>query len=1227
MFMEKMFDNFIQQYPLSKTLRFELKPQGETKENIHKAGLLSKDYQRAVDYKRAKELIDEYHKKFIITSLQAVDIDWEPLKKALYNFQESQKTLSVKKNNKNVSEKDIDSTIKNFEKTHKDLTIIQTKSRVALATFFSNQTLYKDMFDAKILTKILPEFLTGRDIDKNLILSFKGFTTYFKGFHENRKNIYSSDEKNTGFAYRAVNVNFPKFYDNMFKYQTIRDKYPEVLKGINTDNIFTLPYYNKVLIQDGINNYNKIIGEINKSLNLYRQKYPDNKSLKRLYMMTLFKQILGDSEKMYSLPDMFETGQEATETLMNFYRRFMQDEILTKVKNLFINLNNYDTAGIFIKDVATLSQNMYGYWGQIQTLRYEQAQMRYPELNKINRKNIEVELSSDVTLEDILSLPIPEDNPPQTIETIVNEICDGIIAKYKPLEDIYINGKDVLTEGKSAVKDFLDEVLKLTRFMKLFSAPENYICDPLFYEQYNNLMSGWFVDSSMLYDKIRNYVTRKPYKEDKIKLMFDFPTFMDGWDYNREQSNGAVLLLKEGKYYLGIMNHKNKVNINKAPESDKGYLKVFYKQIPNPTLDFPKNLLTSGKAIQRFAPNNELLLGYESKKHIQGDSFDLEFCHQLINYFKKCIPNYPGWEVFEFKFSDTSTYKNISEFYNEAKQQSYVLKYERYISEEYINECVRNEQLYLFEIYNKDFAHNAKGTKNIHTLYWEGLFNTTPIFKLNGEAELFYRPASIDEPVVHAKGSILVNRRDKQGTPIPNNIYKELCQYFNGGEKTELIKPYLEKAITKMATHDIIKDKRYSQDKFLFHVPITINYNAPSTKDLNLRVLKVLKDNPNMNIIGIDRGERHLLYVSVINQKGEIIKQKSLNVINEYDYQMKLSQRNDERKESRQNWETIGSIKELKAGYLSVTIHEIVKLMIDYNAILVMESLDPKFTRTRGKFEYNVYQKFEKMLIEKLNYLVFKTYKPQEKGGLFNGYQLTRQIKPKEKIGRQCGFLFYVPAGYTSKIDPATGFVSLINCNYANIEQSQIFFGQFEKILFNQSEDYFEFHVNHKNLPTFQQDYTNKWVICTYGENRYSYSPKEKKVQTVNVSQELKNLFSQYEIDIYGDLKEAICNQTVAKFYERLSFLFKLTLQMRYSNRETGEDFILSPVKNKQGEFFMSCPENEIKKLPTDGDANGAYHIALKGLQLITNISENYKLPNITTADWFKYAQQRHQEK
>ena len=85
--------------------------------------------------------------------------------------------------------------------------------------------------------------------------------------------------------------------------------------------------------------------------------------------------------------------------------------------------------------------------------------------------------------------------------------------------------------------------------------------------------------------------------------------------------------------------------------------------------------------------------------------------------------------------------------------------------------------------------------------------------------------------------------------------------------------------------------------------------------------------------------------------------------------------------------------------------------------------------------------------------------------------------------------------------------------------------------------------------------------------------------------------------------------------------LLKLTLQLRNSNSK--EDYILSPVANKNGFFFDSskCGPD----LPNNADANGAFNIARKGLILVNRILStplNEKLSlTISNEEWLEYAQ------
>ena len=83
----------------------------------------------------------------------------------------------------------------------------------------------------------------------------------------------------------------------------------------------------------------------------------------------------------------------------------------------------------------------------------------------------------------------------------------------------------------------------------------------------------------------------------------------------------------------------------------------------------------------------------------------------------------------------------------------------------YINNKIDSGEIYLFQIYSKDFSEYSKGTPNMHTLYFKMLFDernlANVVYKLNGEAEMFYRFPSIkkDEMVIHPKGEPVKNKR------------------------------------------------------------------------------------------------------------------------------------------------------------------------------------------------------------------------------------------------------------------------------------------------------------------------------------------------------------------------------------------------------------------------------------------------------------------------------------
>jgi CRISPR-associated protein Cpf1 len=319
--------------------------------------------------------------------------------------------------------------------------------------------------------------------------------------------------------------------------------------------------------------------------------------------------------------------------------------------------------------------------------------------------------------------------------------------------------------------------------------------------------------------------------------------------------------------------------------------------------------------------------------------------------------------------------------------------------------------------------------------------------------------------------------------------------------------------------------------------------------------------------------------------------------------------------------------------------------MVKYNAILVLEDLNMGFMRSRQKIEKQVYQKFEKMLIDKLNYLVDKHVNPEEMGGLLNGYQLTDKFDSFQKLGKQSGFLFYVPAWNTSKIDPTTGFVNLFYTKYESKEKTRAFIKKFDKIIYNAVENYFEFSFDYSNFTYKANGGKTKWKICSVGKRIVAFRNPQKNSQwdrsTINLTQEMIKLLEQYQVVLnQSDLIDSIIAVEDADFYRGFMRFMSLLLQMRNSNSQTGEDWMISPVKNQDGYFFRTLgypyeindgfdfclmDENNIIK---DADANGAYNIAKKGLWIVEKLQQteadqlNKANLAISNKEWLCYAQE-----
>jgi CRISPR-associated protein Cpf1 len=266
------------------------------------------------------------------------------------------------------------------------------------------------------------------------------------------------------------------------------------------------------------------------------------------------------------------------------------------------------------------------------------------------------------------------------------------------------------------------------------------------------------------------------------------------------------------------------------------------------------------------------------------------------------------------------------------------------------------------------------------------------------------------------------------------------------------------------------------------------------------------------------------------------------------------------------------------------------------------------------------------MLIDKLNYLIDKNKPHTEIGGALKALQLTTKFESFKDISKQSGFLFYVPAWNTSKMDPVTGFVNLFNTNYENEEKSKEFFKKFNDIRYNSEKNWFEFSFDYNKFHEKAKDTRTKWVVIGDNKERYTWDSKSKKQLSCKVAENLENLFGGKNI-LYGNgqnLVPAILEQNDARFFKELLFLLKTLLSLRHNNGKTGadeEDYILSPVMDKNGNFFDS--RKALNNQPNNADSNGAYNIARKGLLLLNELDNS----GVDAFDEMKYKKDKDESK
>jgi len=1342
------FAGFTNLYELSKTLRFELKPVGETEKLLEENMVFGKDKTRQLKYEEIKPYFNRIHLDFIDFSLSNLNLDFFEFQRTYLDFKKEPKNKDKESIKKSEEQKLRNKIIEQFNKkaweylqnfpevkfTKKDVEFL-----FEIWIFEILKKKYWDESEIYITDQETGEILTDPKtwIAKTIFDDWHGWLGYLTKFFETRKNLYKSDATSTALATRIIDQNLKRFCDNLEIFNKLKDEVSfwslEQDFGTELNQIFSLEFYNHCILQKDIQWYNDIVWwkliDNNKKIpwiNEYINKYKQDNPWKKLpYLHKLDKQIL--SEKKDVFIQQIENETDFTSILTEFYNNSKKKiEILEYIFSHLWNYENDDYKTIYISKeafntiahkftdkVLIFEKNVFDEMKKDKLVEtkdfdkkeekyrfpnfiplfyikkwlenYSESELffksRYYEKNNDERKEMN-EQARNIYIKTALKLKTTDENIWENFcaifkyefstllsNTIINQNWDEkeiwFNVARNSLEAV-IEDFTLTEENKWIVKDLADISKTIYQVWKYFALEKKRdwdntldLNDEFYKTEYSpeNPKHGYleFYDNAyeqiiVPYNLMRNFIAKKPWEDKKKwKLNFENSSLLKGWDKDFE-SYGSYIFKKNQLYYLWIINGKKLDNseveklYNFWDNSIKAERFVYDFQKPD-NKNTPRLFIRSKwdnfapSVAELWLPIHDIIEIYDKrlfspdKKNPHAHKSHLV---KLIDYFKLWFSKHNSYKHFHFVWKESEEYENIADFYRDVEKSCYKPTWENINFDELTN-LTKKKRIYLFQIYNKnfelenniapkDYIFKWNGKDNTHTLYFKWLFEEANIkhpkwvnIKLSWWGEVFFRPQAIEKII------------DTQ-------------------RKTK---------------NEIIVNKRYSQDKIFLHFPIQLNFKE-NTLNFNNYTNSFLANNQNINIIWIDRWEKHLAYYSVINQKQEILESGSLNYIYQKDSEWNiikkaekkiLEKRNDEgkifdyelietwtmvdyedygilldykekkRRLERQSWKEVEQIKDLKKWYISAVVRKLADLIIKHNAIVIFEDLNMRFKQIRWWIEKSVYQQLEKALIDKLNFLVNKgEINPENAWNIIKAYQLTAPIETFKDMWKQTGIIFYTQASYTSKIDPLTSWRPNLYLKKENAEINKKNILKFDSIIFDTEKNRFEITYDLKKfqLTKNDEDFPNKtkWTLCTCVErwkwdkylnlNKWGYKHFE------NLTEPFKELFQDFKIDIYGNIKAQITNMEEKwneKFFSHFIDLFSLLCQIRNTNEnETGDknDIIFSPVEP----FFDSRKENKIGV--KNGDDNWAFNIARKWIVILERLNEWKKLNDEKINKWEK---------
>ena len=1034
-------------------------------------------------------------------------------------------------------------------------------------------------------------------------------------------------------------------------------------------SIYNINEFYKYISQAGIEKYNAAISKNKVLVNLYNQQ---KRGSHIKGFVTLHKQIgckeANSTEKIVICKDWDSTVSKdngiSLEAMLNKVTCMVNEIVAPKqpdmlsprLSNLTSWLENVkDWEGIYVSDKAlkTISSRYLEDWYSLQQLLIKEKSVG--SYNASRESNEQFKLNSAVELAPVFRAFDGKDFESAFKKNVYNEysevldrnlplsrnllniMChdlkqkiDNELPKYEENITTILNttehreGFFKKDNSIDVITDYLDCILSIVHIVSFFSVRQNKIKGSPYnmelFQIVSSLLESDLGNRRAWYDEIRNYLLRLPQdeiKENKLKLNFNSSQLLQGWHVNKTKDRLSLILKNEGVYHLCILKKSPSCN-TLFDIKEKIYVEKSeaYRMIVCP--------MKYETLLKKYKP----MFGHRYAEETNEADAILRF-QQMIR--EKWLGEYP-----DLKLVAEKQYKVAKELKDDVNR---IIKMDKYSQCHYkpidwslVEEYAQKGKIYVFKIHSKDYKETSKGKKDLQTIYWNDVLNGHSQHQLSANGEIFRREAiSKQKPIKHSEGSVLVNKRYADGKPIPESIYNIAYAILNNlnipesvDEKdNEKAKSLIDskKIVYRKAWMDITKDARfYGKEKYFLHNPLCLNYKARGFANKAISEDKAYNTiNPQIQermhegemspaFIGIDRGEKNLIYACKVNTDGEILFCKHYNSINGLNYLEKLEERADSRIKAKQGWKQQESIKNLKDGYISYVVHQLLDDAIpldDENknpSYIVLEKLSREMKQGRQNREQQIYQKFELALAKKLSFYVNKDVEEGKPGSIQMPLQFVPPVNTFDQIDRKdsFGIMLYTRANYTSVTDPLTGWRKTIYIANGNNEVvlSQLTTA-FDDIYFD-GKDYVFAYV--------EKNTGHRWLMYS-GVNgqsldRFEYNKTTKQYDAYNIVEILDKLFANFDksSSLLKQIKEGIELKKAEEgrtAYGSLRKAINMIQQIRNTgNAKKNDNFLQSPVRNENGEHFDTRNAQDFGNLHfiKDADANGAFNIARKGI-------------------------------